>query len=79
MRKSQIIGYIVCADTDPMCAAIDSHEKKATLWFGRQATLFPSRRVALRYIDRTRVFAEKNKYVWPWVEHATIMAVRRLT
>jgi hypothetical protein len=77
MKKPPIIGYIVCANMDPMHAAPDKPGDPATLWLGHQATLFPSRQIAKAYIRRTLAYAARSKYFWPWVENATIMAVRR--
>ncbi|MCU1301750.1 MAG: hypothetical protein JWQ87_2034 [Candidatus Sulfotelmatobacter sp.] len=83
-RRGKIIGYFVHA-TEGIFHEADRRKdvpevKGTTLWFGRGATLFPTRRVAKAAIARTKnfrqiYFTNPEKY-WPWIDRAWISEVR---
>ncbi len=71
----KIVGFIVIAEDDVMCAAKAHDSKYETLWFGTHATLFETRRQAYQAIARTQTYRKNLAYDWPWMDKARVVRV----
>lgn len=76
MKRLKIIGYAVVTRTGDVMHGSPGHEGVAMLWLGSHASLFPTRRVAQRLIDRTIKYAKDAQLDWPWVTTARIQALK---
>ena len=80
--KSKIIGYVVVSGDKSVPGVYSAGqygtEEGKILWFGNGATLFPTRAIAKKFIERSKKYAETNGYSWDWLENSYPVQVRNL-
>lgn len=81
--KNPIVGYVVSAEQGlfELGEGYAGQDENGVLWFGGAVTLFKTEKEAKRAIARSKKYRDKEwpgmTNVWPWIDKATITAVRR--
>jgi hypothetical protein len=78
----RIQGFVIHSDDGLFHLAAPDKQygpnfRYGTLWFGRAATIFKSRRACRRAIARTKQYRDRyvGEKLWPWIDHAEIWPV----